>query len=195
MKKYSVWMVALLAAGFVLTAAPKDADAALRLGADGLWMPLAFQNIETEEANAELDSDHDLASFGVSAHGNLGFDIFAIGLKLNYFNQAISFADGDDRFEELDINLMARVGIPTTDIAFFAEAGPTTSPGFDYFGYNVGGGVEYDLIGLPLIDLNLGAMGQYVNVSDVDFSINGVEETASVNEGRVMLFLGVDFSI
>jgi hypothetical protein len=156
-------------------------------------MPLSFQNIEGD--NAELDSDHDLASFGGSVHGNMGFDIFSLGLKLNYFNKAIDFEGGGDRFEELDINLMGRIGIPTTDIALFAEVGPTTSPDFDFFGYNVGGGVEYDLLGLPLIDLNLGVMGQYVNVSDVDFTINGVEESANLNEGRVMLFLGVDFSI
>lgn len=193
MRKYSVWMIALLVAGFVTVASPQKADAALRIGADALWMPLAFQNIEGDDT--ELDSDHELGSFGFSGHGNMGFDIFSLGLKINYFNQAISFAEGEDRFQELDINGMARVGIPTTDVAFFAEGGLTTSPDFDYFGYNVGGGVEYDLLGLPLIDLNVGAMGQYVNVSDVDFSINGVEETANLNEGRVMLFLGADFSI
>ncbi len=193
MRKYCVWMIALLTAGFVMTAAPNNADAALRLGADGLWMPLAFQNVK--DGNATLDSDHKLASFGVSGHGLMGFDIFALGLKVNYFNQAIAFAKSDSRFEELDINLMGRIGIPTTDIALFAEVGPTTSPGFDYFGYNAGAGVSYDLLGLPLLDLNLGLMGQYVNVSDVKFSIDGVDTSTNLNEGRAMLFLGVDFSI
>lgn len=194
MRKYSVWMIALLVAGFVTLASPKNADAALRLGADALWMPVTFQNFEGE-GDTELDSEHDLASFGLSAHGNLGFDIFSVGLKVNYFSQAVAFEGGDDRFEELDINLMGRIGIPTTDFALFAEVWPTTSPGFDYFGYNAGAGFEYDLLGLPLVDLNVGAMGQYVNVSDVEFSISGTEEKANISEGRVMLFLGVDFSI
>lgn len=198
MKKFCVWMVALLAAGFVLTSAPKDADAAIRLGADALWMPVASQNIEDDATEVELDSDHELGSFGVSAHGNLGFDIFSVGLKLNYFNQSVSFADGDDRFEELDVNLMGRIGIPTVDLAVFAEGGLTTKPdlSFDYVGYNVGGGLEYALIGIPLLDLNLGLMGQYVNVSDVDFTLrDGVEETANLSEARGMVYLGIDFSI
>lgn len=193
MRKYAIWMVALLTAGFVTLAAPNDADAALRLGADGLWMPLAFQNVEGD--NTKLDNDHDLASFGASAHLNLGFDIFSLGLKVNYFNQSIAFTNGDDRFEELDVNLMGRIGIPATDVAIFAEVGPTTNPGFDYVGYNAGAGIEYDLLGMPLLDLNVGAMGQYVNVSDVDFSIDGTDTQASVSEGRAMLYLGVDFSI
>ena len=194
MRKFTSWMFALVAAGLVMTAAPTDADAAFRIGADGLWMPLTFQNIEQDDAT--LDTDHDLASFGVSAHGNMGFDIFSLGLKINYFNQAIDFEGEENvRYEELDINLMGRLGIPATDFALFAELGPTTSPDFDFFGYNVGGGFEYDILGLPLFDLNLGAMGQYVNVSDVDFSIEGVEETANLNEGRVMFFIGADFSI
>ena len=194
MRKYSVWFVALLAAGFVLTSAPKEADAAFRLGADALWMPVAFQNIE--DSNAELDSDHELASFGASAHANLGFDIFSIGLKLNYFNQAVAFAGTDDRFEELDINLMARIGIPTVDLALFAEGGLATNPSFDYFGYNIGAGIEYALISLPLLDFNLGVMGQYVNVSDVEFTIqDGVHETANLTEGRGLVYLGVDFGL
>ncbi len=198
MRKYSVWMIALIAAGFVTFSAPQDADAAFRLGADGLWMPVAFQNIEGDATDAELDSDHELGSFGVSAHGNLGFDIFSVGLKLNYFNQSVAFENADDRFEELDINLMGRIGIPTVDLAVFAEGGVTTKPdfSFDYVGYNVGAGLEYALISLPFIDLNAGLMGQYVNVSDVDFTImEGVEETANLSEARGMVYLGVDFSI
>jgi hypothetical protein len=190
-------MIALLTVAFVMTAAPRNADAALRLGVDGLWMPLAFQNIEDDKA--ELDSDHELASFGVAAHANLGFDIFSLGLKVNYFSQSITFPgtvlSGESRFKELDINLMGRIGIPATDVAIFAEAGPTTNPGFDYFGYNFGAGIEYDLLGLPLLDLNVGAMGQYVNVSDVEFSFGGLEKKANVSEGRLMLFVGADFSI
>lgn len=193
MRKYCVFLIALLTAGFVMTAAPTKADAALRLGADGLWMPLAFQNIK--DGNTTQDSNHKLASFGVSGHGLMGFDIFALGLKVNYFNQAIAFSNSDSRFQELDVNLMGRVGIPTTDLAFFAEVGPTTNPGFDYVGYNAGGGLSYDLLGMPLLDLNLGVMGQYVNVSDVKFSIDGIDTSTNLNEGRVMLFLGMDFSI
>jgi hypothetical protein len=192
-------MIALIVAGFVTLASPQKADAAFRIGADAIWMPLAFQNIEDD--NTELDSDHDLASFGGSAHANLGFDIFSVGLKLNYFNKGVDFdetldLDGDgDRFEQLDVNLVGRIGIPTTDVALFAEGGLTTSPDFDFAGYNVGGGLEYALFGVPLVDFNLGAMGQYVNVSEVDFSIAGLEKTTSLSEGRFMLYLGVDFSL
>ncbi|MFP4597671.1 MAG: hypothetical protein ACOC9J_02370 [Persicimonas sp.] len=194
MRKYTLWMLGLIAIAGITFASPTKADAAFRLGADAIWVPMAFQDVDSE-GEATLDSDHELASFGGAVHGNLGFDIFSVGLKINYFNTGIEFDEGDARFEELDINLMGRIGIPTTDIAFFAEAGPTTSPDFDYFGYNVGGGVEYDILGLPLIDLNLGAMGQYVNVSDVDFDISGIEENANLSEGRIMIFLGADFSI
>jgi hypothetical protein len=192
-------MIALLVAGFVTLASPQKADAAFRLGADAIWMPVAFQNIEDDDS--ELDSSHELASFGASAHGNLGFDIFSVGLKLNYFNKAINFNKtldldgGDDRFQQLDVNLMGRIGIPTTDAAVFAEGGLTTSPDFDFAGYNVGGGLEYALFGVPLVDFNAGLMGQYVNVSQVDFSFAGIEKTTSLSEGRLMLYLGVDFSL
>lgn len=188
------WMVGLFAVGFVMMGAPKNADAALRLGVDGLWVPLAFQTFE--EKDAELDSNHEMASFGGSAHAAMGFDILAVGLKVNYFNQAVSFTGGEDsRLEELDINLYGRVGIPTSDLAVFAELGLSTNPGFDYAGYNAGAGLTYDLLGLPLLDFNLGAMGQYVNVSETDLSISGNEAGPSLSQGRVMLFLGVDFSI
>ena len=194
MRKYTLWMLGLIAIAGITFASPTKADAAFRLGADAIWMPMAFQNVDGE-GETSLDSEHELGSFGGAVHGNLGFDIFSLGLKVNYFNSGIQFDQGDGRFEEVDVNLMARIGIPTVDLAFFVEGGPTTDPGFDTFGYNVGGGAEYDLLGLPVVGLNLGVMGQYVNVSDVDFGISGIEETANISEGRLMVFLGVDFSI
>lgn len=193
MRKNISWMVAFLAVGFVMMGTPKDADAALRIGVDALWIPLGFHSIGDDDA--KLDSEHDLASFGASAHAAMGFDILAVGLKVNYFSNSISFPGGDTRFEEIDFNLYGRVGIPTTDLALFAEAGLSTNPGFDFAGFNAGAGLTYDLLGMPLLDFNVGAMGQYVNVSESDLSIGGNEAKPSFSQGRVMLFLGIDFSI
>lgn len=192
MRKLTLLVVGLVAMAGVTLAAPSDADAALRFGGDLIWMPVAVQDVETDQAS--LDSSHDLQSFGLSAHGNLGLDVFSLGLKVNYFNQAIDFdTESDDRFQEVDVNLMARVGIPTTEMALIGEGGLTTNPGFDFAGYNVGAAFEYDLLGLPLFDLNLGIMGQYVKVQEIDLTFDG--EAADFSTGRGMLYIGGDFSL
>ena len=193
MRKNIRWMIAFLAVGFVMMGAPKDADAALRLGVDALWIPLGFQTLES--GGTKFDTEHEMGSGGLSAHAAFGFDILAVGLKVNYFNQAISFPGGDERFEEIDFNLYGRVGFPTTDLAVFAEVGLSTNPGFDYAGYNMGAGLTYDLLGMPLLDFNIGAMGQYVNVSESNLDIGEDVSKPSLSQGRVMLFLGIDFSI
>ncbi|AWV90258.1 hypothetical protein [Bradymonas sediminis] len=187
------WMIAFLAVGFVTVAAPKDADALLRLGVDALWIPLATQTIE--EDGVVLDSNHELASFGASAHGAIGFDIFALGLKANYFNSAISLPGETTRLEQVDLNLYGRVGFPTTDLAVFVEGGVTTNPELDYAGYNGGLGLTYDLAGKPFFDLNLGVMGQYINVAETEALLEDEQWAPSLSQGRLMVFLGMDFSI
>lgn len=192
MRKYAEWVMVFCVLALGMFGLPGAAQAELRLGVDGLWMPLSFQTLEADAAS--LDPRHEMGSFGVSLHGSLGLEIFSMGLKLNYFNQSVSLGDEDTRQTELDINLLARVGVPETGLGFFVEAGPTTNPGFDYVGYNVGGGVMYDVLDAPLFALNLGLMGQYVNVAEYELTYGGdIEATASLSEGRVMLFVGFDF--
>jgi hypothetical protein len=184
----------LLAALFVFgassLAAPSDANAFVRLGADGIWVPLAGSQVTQQ--GAELDSSHELSSFGASAHANLGFDAFSAGLKLNYFSEGMEFeADGEKvRRNELDINAMARFGIPKTKLGLFAEGGASMSTQFDGVGYNVGLGAEYTLVSAAILDFNAGLSGQYVNLPA---EINGISTDNKTFRG--MVFLGVDFGL
>lgn len=195
MRRFSTAIVALISFGLLSIALPARADALVRVGVDGIWMPLAFHSFEEDQAT--LDSSHEMASFGFSAHGTLGFDIFSAGLKLNYFNQSVAFEDEDQRLTELDMNLLMRIGFPQTPVALLFEGGASTNQGLDYFGYNIGAGVTVDLLGAPGMALNLGLMGQYVNLSEVSLDFGDVDEPEllSLSEGRVMVFLGFDFYI
>lgn len=193
MRKYAEWVIVSCVLGLLVLGLPGAAQAAeLRLGVDGLWMPLSFQTLEAESAS--LDPEHELGSFGASLHASMGLEIFSMGLKVNYFNQSVSLGAQDTRQTELDINLLARIGVPETGLGFFAEAGPTTNPTFDYVGYNVGAGMMFDVLEAPLFALNLGVMGQYINVAEYEVTHSGdLKTTASLSEGRVMLFVGFDF--
>lgn len=177
----------LFAAVLLVMMLPSKADAAVRLGADVIWMPVASSSVSG--GNVEVDSNHKLASFGAAAHGGLGFDIFSVNLKLNYFNQGLDIAaDNDVRKDQLDINAMLRFGIPTVGLGIFGEAGGSMSLDYDGFGYNAGVGVEYAVVSPPMLDLNVGMMGQYVNVPQ---SIN--DNSTDLESFRGMLFVGVDF--
>jgi hypothetical protein len=193
MRKYTLWMLGLIVALGVTFAQPNDAEAAFRLGADAIWVPASFDSVDDELAS---DPDHNLASFGMAAHGNLGFDVFSLGLKLNYFNQGIEFEGAEaERQHELDINAMARIGIPAVGLGLFAEGGLATNPGFDYFGYNIGGGLEYAVFSVPTLDFNLGLMGLHSSISDYELTFNGVEATTNLTQTRLMAFIGIDFGI
>ena len=186
------WLLVTVGLGLTLTAAPQTASAAIRFGVDGIWVPLATSSVE--KGNRSLDSTHKVASFGASAHGGMGFNIFSMNLKLNYFNDALELETDDGegqksvRRNQLDINAMARVGVPGVDIGIFGEGGASMSTEFDGLGYNFGLGAEYGLFSLPLMTFNIGLEGQYLNLPAT--LNNASTDSKSI---RMMMFLGADF--
>jgi hypothetical protein len=184
------WLTGLLTACTLLLALPASADAAFRLGADVIWMPAATTNVDADLENVELDSTHNVASYGASAHFNLGFDIFALGAKINYFSQGIKLPSQSIREDEIDVNAMSRIQFPTTDFAVVAEAGLSTTPDQSGWGFNAGAAAEYDVLGMPLFDLHLGMMGQYVN-----FPTEYNDSPTDIETLRGMIYLGADFSL
>ena len=160
-------IVVTLGVGLLVAAAPRPADAALRLGVDGHWMPAATSKLESD--SAAVGGNHEIDSFGASVHGNLGFNVFSVGLKLNYFNEAFKLkADNVTsmvRRRQLDVNGMLRVGVPSTKLGIIGEGGLTVSPDFNGIGYNITAGAEYSIVSLKVLHLSLGAEGQYAKLS------------------------------
>lgn len=190
MRRISVTLLTMLVAGaFTLVSFPDEADAAIKLGADAIWVPVAADTVK--RGGTTLDSSHELTSFGGAAHLNFGFDIFALGLKVNYFNEGLKVEDsGTNRRDEVDINGLFRVGVPATKLAFFGEAGPSISTKFDGLGYNAGVGAEYTLFSVAIADFNLGVEGQYVTLP---FVTSG--ESRTKRSGRLNVFFGADFGL
>lgn len=187
MKKATL-IAATLFFGLAAFATPRPAQAAFRLGVDGIWVPVSAERVES--GDTKLDSSHKVASFGGAVHGNIGFDIFSIGLKLNYFNEGLELENEGVRRNQVDINAMGRVGIPATKFGIFAEAGGSLSTDFNGLGYNAGIGAEYSIVKTPLVSLNFGSEGQYVNLPA---DING---TKTDNKSfRLLVFLGADFGL
>lgn len=190
MRKLMGWMVALLVASTIFLT-PNDASAVFKLGVDGMWVPVAAPSVEAGGFSQE--PDHDMATFGAAGHALIGFDLFSTGLKLNYFSSGFEAEGGEtERQNELDINAMARIQIPTTQLGFWAEGGLATTTDFETFGYNVGGAVEYAIFHTLLLDLNLGVMGQYMRLPEI--SVGSVDQV-ELTEVRGIVFLGVDFGI
>lgn len=187
MKRYMVWMIALFVSATTLVASPSDADAAFRIGADVKWLPLSSETAEID--GQALDADRALDTLGVGLRFMLGLDIFSLGAKANF--TAHSFEDDDLNFSELNVNAIARIGIPVTNLAVFAEVGPSLSLNYGGIGYNAVLGVEYDLLGLPLLDLNLGVAGQY---SIVPVGA-GAGQSRDFESMRLFVFIGVDLGI
>jgi len=189
----NVWngLLVTMAFGFAMMGAPQSSSAAVKFGVDGIWVPLASSSVEQEGA-PEPDSSHNVASFGASAHGGIGFEILSVGLKLNYFNDGLQLETDDStekvRRNQIDINAMLRLGIPATKIGVFGEGGASVSTEFDGLGYNVGLGAEYTLFSLPLTKFNLGLEGQYVKLPSV---VNEIETDSK--SARLLVFFGVDF--
>lgn len=186
------WLLVTVGFGIAMVGAPQSSDAAIRLGADGIWVPVAADSVESPSQT--LDSTHKLSSFGGSIHGGIGFNLLSVGLKLNYFSNGMELEQeqtsgtADVRRNQVDINAMVRLGVPVTKLAFFAEGGASVSTNFDGVGYNAGLAAEYTLFSLPLIDFNAGLEGQYVNLPAV---LNDTETDS--NSGRLLLFVGADF--
>ncbi|MFB6262103.1 MAG: outer membrane beta-barrel protein [Bradymonadaceae bacterium] len=182
-------LAAALTAFVLLVAGPSSADAALRLGVDGIWIPAASTHVEARDAN--LDTDHGFGSFGAAAHGYLGPEIFSAGLKLNYFNEGMQVSGAaNERRNEFDVNAAVRVGIPKIGLAFYGEAGPSFSTDYDGFGWNAGIGGEYMFNLGPSFQLGPGIEGQYVKLPAL---INGSSTDHEI--GRLMVTLNFDFSV
>ncbi|MBA2661653.1 MAG: hypothetical protein H0U74_05120 [Bradymonadaceae bacterium] len=184
MKKY---LVALCLSAIAITSAPTSADAALRLGVDARLIPLGDDSMSVGPFSSNAERQWDSLGFG--ARGMLGFDVFAVGLKLNF--AAHSYSNSDLNYSELGINAAARVGLPLVGLAIFAEGGPAFA--FDYggVGFTVGGGLEYDISPIPLISLNVGIGGQFASVP---VQITG-DFNREVEGMRFFAFLGADFSL
>lgn len=188
--------VALFAFGFAFLGTAQPAHSAVRLGVDGIWVPLSADQVESGDTS--LDSSHKVSSFGASAHAGVGFEIFSASLKLNYFNEGLEVEDkGSDgessssvRRDQVDINAMARIGVPATKLGLFAEGGGSLSTSFDGLGYNIGLGAEYGVFSIPLLTFNVGIEGQYVNLPA---NLNGASTDNKTWRG--LFFVGVDFGL
>ncbi|RAL22221.1 hypothetical protein DL240_10230 [Lujinxingia litoralis] len=187
MRWIQVWLAAAVAVA-VMMGATADAQAVVRAGVDVRWLPVALESTELE--GAELaGGERQLESLGAGARLMLGFERFAIGAKVNFARH--TFGDPDLSYTQVDANLHARLMLPTTRLAIWAEAGPSIALDLATTGYNAGAGVEVDVLGWPLVDLNLGIGAQYARVP-----VNAGPGLERINEGlRAIVYVGFDFSI
>lgn len=187
MRWIQVWLAAMVTAA-VLVGTAGDAQAVVRAGVDVRWLPVAIEETKLEEV--ELGgSQRQLESLGAGARLMLGFDAFAIGAKVNFARH--TFADPELSYTQVDANLHARFMIPTTRLAIYAEAGPSIALDLASTGYNAGIGAEVDVLGWPVLDLNLGIGAQYARVP-----VNAGPGEERINEGlRAIVYVGFDFSI
>lgn len=169
-------------------AAPTSADALVRLGVDGRWVPFSVESIDVDSNDVDIDIDRALGTWGLGARALIGPDAFALGVKANFLRH--SFDNSAFNYSEMSVNGMLRAGIPTTPIALFAEGGILFA--FDYvdMGWNIGGGIEYNVPLAPTFDFNLGLGAQYANLTAG--SDAGERE---VNDTRLFAFVGFDFNL
>lgn len=169
-------------------AAPASADALVRIGVDGRWIPYSVESIEVNSNDVDLDIERSLKTWGIGARALIGPDVFALGVKANFVRH--SFKVSELNYSEVTLNGMARIGIPSAPIAIFVEGGLLLS--FDYvdLGYNVGGGIEYNIQLAPPFDFNLGVGAQYANgATGTELGDRDIEDL------RLFAFLGFDFTI
>lgn len=184
--KHPLWMVGLVVLFSGVLWSP-SADALIRLGGDVRWIPVA---VETMEEDGETYRPfRQLESIGLGARFLLGFEQLGVGLKVNFSHHA--FANPALSYSHLDINAHLRVMLPETRLALFAEAGPVMALNIGGIGYNGTFGLEVDVLGWPLVDLNLGLAAQYARVP-----VGAGPSRVRDHEGiRAMVFVGVDFSL
>ncbi len=169
-------------------AVPASADALVRLGVDGRWIPFSVESVDVESNDLDIDIDRSLKTWGIGARALIGPEVLSVGVKANFVRH--SYEESLLNYSEVTLNGMLRVGLPSAPIAFFAEGGLLLS--FDYvdLGYNVGGGIEYVIPLAPPFDFNVGVGAQYANGS------TGTElGDRDIDELRLFAFLGFDFSI
>ncbi len=184
MKKCTVWMIALFLSFGVAAATAETAQAGLRLGFDVKWVPLSTDTIDEEDDD---DVTRNLGTMGFGARAMFGFEIFTVGLKINYLSNR--FTDSQFNYGELNTNIVGRVGLPIVDLAIFAELGPAFTTSFDQLGFNTALGIEYNVVGLSAFELYVGLAGQYVNLG-LDL---GNADTQDLESTRLLVIVGFDF--
>lgn len=178
------WLTGLILCAALLV--PSSAFAELGVGGDLLWIPASTQELERAP-----DADHGKKSLGISANAkllSLPLLPFSMGLKLNYFNEGLELQGQSKRRNQLDVNGMARLSLPLGFKAF-GEGGLSLNTDFSGVGYNVGLGAEYTFLEVAIVELNLGAMGQYVKVP------TNILNDRKVESRRIMVFVGADIGI
>ena len=166
--------------------APAKADAFLRIGMEARWAPIGDETMT--ERGRTFTPQRQIQSTGIGLRGLIDVKFIAVGGKFNFTHHV--FSDVDLNYTQFDANAHLRTGLPFSRLAFFVEGGPSVSLDIGSLGYNVGAGTEIDLLGLPLVDLNLGFVGQYAEVS-----VGAGPDATRLNEGiRGLITLGVDFA-
>ncbi len=177
----------VMVTGVMSLAVPSEADALLRIGADARWAPVAVESMEQE--GEELDARRNIDSGGVGVRALVGFEALSLGGRVNFSRHV--FEDNDLSFSQLDANAHIRSMVPWTRVNFFGEAGPSIALDIGEVGFNAAAGVEVDLLGWPLVDLNLGLSAQYAYVP-IGAGPDTIRDHHSL---RAMVSLGADIAI
>ena len=178
----------LLATIAMAVVMPSKADAFFRVGAEVRWVPLGVESMDQEGETFE-DTQRELEGIGLGIRALLGFEYLSLGAKANLTHH--SFRNDGLNYTQFDVNAHLRSGMPLTRIAFFLEAGPSLALDIGEVGYNGAVGAEVDVLGWPLLDVNLGLALQYAHVP-----IGAGPSEIRINEGfRGMVILGVDVSL
>lgn len=187
MRWLKVVFAAVMVSAVTMMMAPGNAEALLRIGVEGRWVPLAEETME--EGGNEFSPDRHLGSSGIGVRGLLGFEFVAVGAKLNFTHHI--FDQGSLNYTQFDINAHVRSAMPLTRVAFYVEAGPSIALNIGDVGFNGAVGMEVDLLGWPHAHLNLGLAAQYAEVS-----IGTGPNERRAHEGiRGLVTLGFDFTL
>ncbi len=187
MQHPKIAVIATLTALAMTFAMPSDAEAFFRVGGDLRWVPVA-EEVMSEEGD-QFKPHRQMHSFGLSGRALFGFEYFSVGSRVALTLH--TFSDSDLNFTQIDLNAHLRSAMPFTRVRFFLEAGPSVSLDISEVGFNAGTGVEVDLLGWPLLDLNLGLGAQYSHV----FIGTGPNQSRINNGLRGMVTVGADFSL
>lgn len=177
----------VMASAVMSVAVPSQADAFFRIGAEARWAPVALESM-TQDGET-IETRRNLESGGVGVRALFGLKYLSLGPKVNFARH--SFEDSSLSYSQIDLNAHVRTNLPFLRLAWFAEGGPSMSLNIGEVGYNASTGVEVDVTGWPLIDVNLGVVAQYASVP-----IGAGPGEIRLDEGlRGMLVVGADFTL
>lgn len=187
MRAVKLVAMVVMMTGVMSVAVPSQADAFFRIGADARWVPVGVESME--EGGQTLDTYRGIESGGVGVRALIGFEAFSVGGRVNFTRHV--FENNELSFSQLDANAHIRSTVPWTRVNFYGEAGPSIALDIGDVGFNAAAGVEVDLLGWPLVDLNLGLAAQYAYVPIGA----GPGEIREHNSLRGMVTLGVDIAV